>query len=564
MVKNHPRMWRQLLIVANILVLIVVVNQLSARWFFRIDLTEDKRYTIKPQTIRQLEGLQDEVFIEVFLDGDLNPGFKRFQQSVRDVLEEFRIRSNGRVSFAFTDPGAATDAVARRDFLQGLIERGLEPLNLIETKDGQRSEQILVPGALISFAGTEVAVNLVRNRSFQGDRAVDALNQSIETIEYELSSGLDRLVSFEDHRVGWAAGHGESDGPETAGLRQAIRERFALETIDVPSAPGISDIDVLVVVRPTIPWPEADQYKLDQFVMRGGRILFLIDNHAAAMKDIPEEDFYVPPVAHGLSDLLFRYGIRVNDNAIQDAVALPVPVVTGTSGGKSQIAPMDWPFFPLVTAYADHPSTRNLDPSVFRFASSLDTVPAGTVKHVPLVWSSPYARVLTPPIRVQLNDLRNQLKPELFNQGPFLMACLVEGEFASAFRNRFRPEGTGVAPFAERSVKTRIVVMGDADVAYNEINRQTGKPWPTGYDPITRQTLSNRDLLLNTLAYLADDDGLILARSRKVSIRMLDKARIREERSYWQFFNLGIPVLIMTAVVAGAAYWRRKRYSSFK
>lgn len=555
-----PQLIRQLLLLANALVLAVVLNQLSSRWFFRVDLTEEQRYSIKPQTISLLEGLEDDVFIEVFLEGDLNPGFRRFQRAVRDVLEEFRVNSGGRVAYVFSDPGAAQGEKARNEFLGSLINRGLEPLNIIENRDGQRKEQVLVPGAILSFGGTEVAVNLVRNKSFQGDQATDALNQSIETIEYELAAALSRLAGARNFRIGWATGHGETTGPESAGIRQAIRERYALQTIDIPSVNEITETDVLVVTRPLQPWSQQDVFKLDQFVMSGGRVMFLLETNAADRQQMLEEDYYVPPVNHGLDDLLFRYGIRCNTNVVQDAVALPIPVVTGAQG---QITPIDWPFYPLAASYADHPATRNLDPSVFRFAASLDTVSAKGIRKIPLVLSSPYARVVAHPVKVQANDLRNQLKPENFNKGPFILAAMLEGPFQSAFRNRFRPDHTGTLPFREAGVNTRLVVVGDADIAFNEVNTRTGNPWPAGYDPVTRQTFANQDLLLNMISWLADEQGIISARTRKVTLRMLDKTRIREERLYWQFFNLGIPIILMSLLVLGLHAWRKRKYTRF-
>ena len=560
---RNKRRFRQALVLANALVAAILLNQLAARWPFRIDLTEEQRYTIKPQTVQLLQDLDDEVFVEVFLDGELNPGFTRFRRAIRDVLEEFRVRSGGRVRYIFTDPAAADSRKAQQEFLASLISRGLNPLNIIDTRDGERVEKVVVPGALIHYGTAETAVNLLRNQGLPGGQATQALNQSIETLEFEFISGISEITGAKRFRVGWAVGHGESEGQESAAIRQSLRGQYRLELVDVPRIPEIDRLDVLIVARPLKQWPAADVFKLDQFIMRGGRVLFLLETNGADMRAAGEEDYYIPLAEHGLDDLLFRYGIRVNNNVAQDAISLPVPVVTGVAGGRSQITPLDWPFYPLASDYADHPVTRNLDPVLFRFAATLDTVSAEGINKQVLVKTSPYSRVLPAPVRVQVNDLREGLKPEQFNQGQKILACLLEGRFSSAFRNRFRPDSTGTLPVQRDGQPTRLVVMGDADVALNAINKQNGSAFPTGYDPDTRQTFSNEDLIMNTVAYLADDAGIINARNRKVAIRMLDKNKIREERLYWQMFNLAVPVLIMSAVVLGAWAYRRKRYTGF-
>ncbi|MFM7327486.1 MAG: gliding motility-associated ABC transporter substrate-binding protein GldG [Bacteroidota bacterium] len=545
---------------ANAFVLAVVLNQVAALFPVRADLTEEKRYTVKPQTIALLQSLQEDVFVEVFLEGDLNPGFRRFQKSIREMLDEFTIRSNGRVKFTFTDPGTATSAEARNTFMTGLMERGLAPLNIIDNKDGQQSQKIVFPGALITYGGAETAVNLLKNNSARGSQV--ALNQSIETLEFELVAGISRLVRQDVPKVGWITGHGEAEGPSVASVLSALREQVDVTEVDLPAVTAINGPDLVIIARPVNSWSDADLYKLDQFVMRGGRVMVFIDNIDADMRQASEPDYYPAMISHGLDGLLFRYGARINPDLVQDAVALPYPVVTGTVAGKSQFTPMEWPFFPLVSRYADHPATRNLDASLFRFVSTIDTIGSGASSKLPLMLTSPYTRTLTAPVKVGIDDLRNGVDPKLFTGGQKITGLLLEGNFTSLFKNRFKPEGTGARPMLEQG-SSRVVVISDGDFLLNDVDGRDGKPMPLGFDKMTGQTFANKEVILNLAAWLADKQGIINARSRTVTLRPLDKNLIREERLYWQLLNLGLPVGLMAVIGIGLAWWRKKRFTGF-
>jgi ABC-2 type transport system permease protein len=555
MVTGGSKRKRDLLLLANITILVVLLNQIASMYFFRIDLTEEKRYTIKPQTIELLRSLDDEVFIEVFLAGDLNPGFKRFQKSISEILDEFRVYAGGKIRFVFTDPTAADSKKAQNAYITELINRGLTPLNIVEKKDGQRSEKIVIPGALVSYGGFETPVNLLKNSSAQGSQS--ALNQSIETMEYELASAIARLAVTDRKKIGWIKGHGEADTTALA-TKKLIRDQYDLIEIDLNLVSEIPKADLIIVARPTQPWSLTDKYKLDQFIMNGGRVMFFMENLQVDMSQVSHQDYYAVPVNHGLDDLFFRYGIRINPDLVQDAVALPYPVVTGTAGGRSQITPLEWPFLPLVSNYADHPATRNLDATLFRFASSMDTIKSVGVSKKIIVNTSPYARLITSPVRVSTADMREQPKPELFNKGPVALGVLLEGTFTSLFKNRFKPDGASAGEIKTKSTPSRVVIFSDADLILNAFDPKTGKAFPVGYDVFTGQIFANRDLLMNLLAFMTDDGGIINARSRKVEVRLLDKNKIHEERGKWQLVNLGLPVAAII-LLGLLLHWNRRR-----
>lgn len=562
MVKLSQNKFRSLLLLANAVVLTIVINQLSSFFFFRIDLTEEKRYSVKPQTDQLLKTLDDGVLVEVFLDGDLNPGFTRFKKSIEETLEEFAIHSEGRVTYIFTDPLQAKSEKSRNEFMAGLVDKGLKPLNIVEEKDGRRSEKIVFPGAIISYAEAEKSVNLLKNSSnLQGAQA--ALNQSIETIEYELAAGISALTGANAKKIAWIKGHGELDSLPVAGIQNAIIERFDLFKVDLTKTASLEGYQIAIIANPKTTWPVEDRYKLDQFIMRGGKVVFILDNNEIDMALVSEGEDFGRPVEHGLDDLLFRYGIRINRDLIQDLSALPIPVVTGNAGGKSQITPIPWPFYPMAVRYAEHPATRNLDASMFRFVSSMDTISSSGVKKVPLVFTSPYTRILSAPVKVSIADLRKQIDPAQYRNGEIPLVWLLEGKFQSAFKNRIPPQGADPSSKMDGGAFSRIVVISDGDFITSGVDQRSGEPFPAGYDSFTRQTFANQELVMNLLDFLADENGIINARNKKVTVRLLDKEKINAEGNLIRWINLGIPVLIMVFAGISLNWLRYRLYANF-
>lgn len=549
-----------LLLLANGIALVVLLNSLAALYFFRIDLTEEKRYTIKPQTKELLKNLEDEVFVEVFLEGDLNPGFKRFQKSVNETLEEFRIYSRNKVKFVFTNPAQAQGQKARNEFMSDLAAKGITPMNVIENENGQRVEKFVFPGALVSYEGFETGVMLLKGNRAQN--AQEVLNESIEGTEYELANAIYKLSNTNRKKIGLLRGHGELDSLQIASFNNLLLEQYDVFRVDLSKKQKVEGYQLLISAKPKSGFSEADKYKLDQYIMHGGKVLFLLDRLEANMDSASREDYFAFPYNLNLDDQLFKYGVRINPDLIEDRVSGKYPIVVGTAGNRPQIMQLDWPFFPLVNQYADHPITRNLDAAMTKFVSSIDTVKAIGVKKTPLLFSSPYSRKMTAPVKVGVDDLRRQLKEGNFNDGKLPLAYLLEGKFTSIYKNRFKPEGVDVSDFLEESLSTKIIVVADGDIVRNDVNPRDGKPQMLGYDPFTKYTFANQDLLLNMVAYLTDEDGLINARNKEVKIRPLDKEKIKE-RSFWQIINIGLPLLVLLAFGIARTYLRKIKYSRF-
>lgn len=551
-----------LLLLFNGILLAVVLNQLAALYAFRIDLTEERRYTIKAPTVSLLQNLDDDVYIDVYLEGELNAEFRRLRKAVRETLEEFRVQSGNRVHYQFSDPLAAAGANAQQEFMADLVSKGLKPINIIDSKDGRRTEKIVFPGALVSFGGLQSGVMLLKD---QIGGAQQDINRAIEGIEFELANTIQQLTLTERKRVGFVSGHRELDSVEVSALREALAAQYDVNLkvrLDRPLRK--TGYDVIVVAKPQSMFSEAEKYTLDQYLMSGGNLIFLLDALRVNLDSVATGDYYAFPYALGLDDMLFRYGVRLNPDLVQDLVSLRYPIVTGQVNGKPQITPIEWPYFPLVNQYAAHPVTRNLDATMLRFAGSLDSVKAAGVKKTPLLFSSAYSRRVSAPLKINVNDLRKEITPQNFSTANIPVAYLLEGTFRSLYDNRFLPDGVDDTGRTNVSLPARVVVIADGDVARNDINRRTGQPVELGFDAVSNHTFANRELLLNLVAFLTDDSGLITTRTKEIRVRPLDKEKVRASRTYWQLLNLVAPLLVLLAIGAGKAYFRLRRYGRFQ
>ena len=550
-----------LLLLANGLALLVLINILASQYFFRLDLTEEKRFSIKDQTRQMLRELDDKVYVEVYLQGELNASFRRLQRAIRETLEEFRIYSNNNVQVIFTDPSTAMSQKARNEFMQGLIQKGVIPTNVVDSKDGQMSEKIIFPGAVISYGGFETGVNLLKGN--KANTADEKINQSIEGIEYELASAIFKMANADRKRIGLVTGHGELDSLEIASFNNALLEFYNVAKVDLDKKKSLERYDALIVAKPTQKFSEPDKYKLDQYIINGGKVLFLIDKLEASMNSASREDYFAFPYNINLDDQLFKYGIRLNLDLVQDRLAGKYPVITGEVGGKSQFQLMDWPLFPLINRDAKHTIPRNRDAVVTRFVSTMETVKAEGIKKPPLLFTSQYSRKISAPVHVGINDIRKNLKAEDFTISYLPVGYLLEGKFTSVFKNRFLPEGEDKALFKEQGVPAKLIVIADGDLARNEVNPRTGQPQQLGYDQFAKYTFANQELLMNAVNYLVSGDGLIAARNKEVKIRPLDKEKIRTERTKWQIINLVLPLVVMLGYGLIRSFIRKRKYSAF-
>lgn len=543
------------------LVILVLINLLASRYFFRLDLTEENRYTIKDSTKDMLKNLDDAVYVEVYLEGNLNADFERLKTGIRETLNEFRVFSDNKINYSFIDPTVAIDEKARNEFISGLAAKGITPTRVYDEQNGQRIQKLILPGAVVSYGGGEKGVMLLKGT--QAVSAREKINQSIEGVEYELASAIAQLSNVERKKVGLIKGHGELDSLEIAGFRSALATNYVVENIHLTGKIRANEFDAVVIAKPSQAYTEQEKYYLDQYIMQGGKALFLIDKLEVNMDSIASDNNFAFPYNLNLDDLLFRYGVRLNNDLVQDMVSASYPIVVGNYGDQPQIQMMPWPFFPLISKYAEHPTVKNLDAITTKFVSTIDTVKAEGVKKTPLLFTSPYSRRLAAPVKVSINELRTELSRDKLNKQHLPVGYMLEGSFTSLFKNRFMPEGIKGQNVLERSASTKIAVIADGDIAGNAVNPKSKEPMELGYDPYTRQKFANEDLLMNILSYLTDDHGLIEARTKEVKIRPLDTIKVKEEKFFWQVINLVLPIVLLMLFGGVKYYWRKRKYSSF-
>jgi ABC-2 type transport system permease protein len=542
------------------IIILMLVNIIAGFIFTRLDLTTEKRYSLAPATKKMLKGLKDEVLFKVYLEGDLPPAFRRLANETKEMLDEFRAYSNT-VQYEFVDPSSNPDPKERNDGYKLLVERGLQPTEIRVNKKGQASQLIIFPGVMVTYHSHEVPVQLVMSQL--GQDADKALNNSVQSLEYNLASAIQKLVESVKPQIAFIEGQGELSQPETVDAMNALSEFYTVERITINHKINsiatrlegksedflVNKYKAIIIAKPTKPFDEKDKFLIDQFIMRGGKVLWLIDPVFASMDSLQKYNSTMGLVNNiNLEDMLFNYGIRLNTNLVMDKIALPIPVKTGQIGDQPQFDFFPWFYFPVLTPTIPHPIVNGLNAIKTEFISSLDTVQAEGVKKTILLTTSPYSRTVNAPVFIDLEILKKPAEGNQFNMGPQPVAVLLEGIFSSSFLFRIPPElsGNKDLQFLPKSRKpTKMIVVGDGDIIKNQFHFTQGYPLPLGYDQYTRQTFGNRDFLLNAMNYLCDDSGLITVRSRELTLRMLDTTKVESQRLFWQILNVILPLILI-------------------
>jgi len=558
------------------LAIILLVNFIAGFFFTRLDLTAEKRYSLAPATKSLLKKLNDVVFFKVYLTGDLPPGFQRLSNETREMLDEFRAYSDY-IQFEFVNPSENPNIKDRTDTYRLLAERGLQPTDLRVTKKGESSQQIIFPGALVSYHGKEVPVQLLMAQLQTNSNKV--LNTSIQTLEYNLASAIKILITPIKPRIAIIEGHGELDASETYDLQVALSEFYSVDRVrlnnkltslairiksDSTHDVLINKYRAIIIAKPTRPFDEKDKFLIDQFIMRGGKVLWLIDPVFASMDSLQKFNSTMGiPNDINLEDMLFNYGVRANVNLVQDLNALPIPVKTGQVGDQPQFDYFKWYFFPVLLPTKNHPIVNGMNAVKTEFISTIDTVTAPGIAKTILLETSPYSRTVNAPAYIDLEILKEQPDERMFNKGPFPVAVLLEGEFTSAYQFRIPPglaQNTDLG-FRSKSKKTKMILVADGDVVKNQFHYSQGYALPLGFDQYTKQTFGNKEFALNAINYLCDDSGIISVRSRELKLRMLDGAKVTKQRLFWQLLNILVPVLLISCFGLIKFWMRRKAYA---
>jgi ABC-2 type transport system permease protein len=543
----------------------IFLNIISNYWNFRLDLTEEKRFTLSNATKKITADVGDVVYVNVLLEGKFPAGFKRLRDATEDMLKQLR-KINPRIEYSFEDPSAgnAEQVNARR---KELSEMGVLPVNLKIMEAGERTEKLIFPVAIFNLGTRRLFVNLLEHE-LAGATPEENLNISVSLLEYKFASALQKMTVKDKPIIFFSEGRGELDSMETIDLENFLDPYYTLGRLHIDSVVQISpQIDLLIIAKPNQVFSEKDKFKLDQYVMNGGKVILMMDKLHVGLDSLRNRAQFIPPENETeLDDLLFKYGVRLNPDLVLDLECSRIPLTVGMLGNKPQVELFDWYYHPIVTPLNAHPITKSLDRINLKFPCSIDTIKTKTdIKKTVLLQSSRYTRTQVAPVPLTFEILRYEKDPSKFNKEPKAMAVLLEGEFPSLFENRV----TGAMlsgmkemgmEFRERSVSTKFVVISDGDMARNSINRETGQYNPLGFNVFENYRFANREFLINTIEYLLDEKGVLDARSREVRLRLLDTIRAESERLTWQLVNIAIPLVLLMAFGFGFFYWRKRRY----
>lgn len=551
-----------------LIAMIIVAASAVSVFNLRIDLTEDKRYTLSDPTTEILESIKNDIYIQVYLDGEIPIPLKRLKRSVQEMLDEFRLASNRRIDYEFINPSEADNLKDREKQYQYLMGKGLEPINLqASDQEGGSTQKIIFPGMLINSNEIEIPVNFLKNN--QSLSSEQRILNSVEGLEYELIQTISTIIADTIYKVAFIEGQDEIPEIETADITMNLAKYFTVDRGVIGGKPGILDgYSAVIVAGPEKEFIEADKLVLDQYIMNGGKVLWLFEEvnvNADSLAYGSTVGLYRPL---NLEDLLFRYGVRVNPVIVQDITCQVIRLMVMSGGQRQQVVPAPWVYNPLLIPANDHPITRNINRVKSEFANSIDTVGLdGSIRKKVLLHTSQYSRTLSPPMMISLKEAETIPDEEAFNKKNMPVAVLLEGVFPSAFANRPVNKITEGLDFTFRkeSKPTRMIVVSDADIIRNEV-RKAGKeamPLTLGQDKYTGEVFGNRDFLLNCLNYMVDDKGIMELRSRELKLRLLNSTKVKNEKLKWQMINTLGPLIIV--FLAGFAYtWvRRKRYTGF-
>lgn len=554
---------------ALLALIIVMINMVSTKLHKQFDLTSEKRFSLSEPTKNLLKNLNNDVVIEVYLKGNFPAGFQRLQESTKEVLQQFKEYGGSHIRYVFINPLEGKDEKEKEKVFEILANKGINPVNLKvqQDEDDGYSEKIIYPSASVSINGKDEPVNLLESHlSMSPD---EKLHHAALMLEYKFASAIKKLQQPDRKKVAVVAGNIELLGMNTVDILYSLEKVYDLDTIDLTHSIEISNLySAAIIIAPTQPFDEQNKFKIDQYIMHGGRILWCIDQLKYDMDSLKTSaatmalDYNL-----NLEDMLFNYGVRINPDYIEDyQQANPIPVTVGMIGNQPDIKLLPWSYYPYSVPNSKHPIVNNMDAVMFMMASSIDTIANPEVKKTILLTSSNRSRRVPAPVRISLSNLKFKPTADMFRETNIPMAVLLEGKFKSVFANRIDPNFIKIY---EDSLKlnyktacekeTKMIVVGDGNVAMNDFSQARG-PMECGYYKFTEQMFANKNFILNSMEYLTEETNLLEARNKSEKLRLLDMARIKQEKLKWQIINIGLPIALVLIFANAYFFFRKRKY----
>lgn len=549
------------------LIIIIAINFIAAQFHYHIDLTKEKRYTLSDPTKKLLKNLDDNINVDVYLKGDLKSGIKKLAKSTEELLQEFKEYGNGKVHFRFFDPLIDLDDSAKKLLVDSLSRMGIQPMNLVaQSKKGEeQSERFVLPGAMVKYKDMLFPVNLLKGVSNTDENSL--YNNAEALLEYKFANAIDKITQKTEPAIAYVMGNGEPLDFSVYNLIEGLRKNYHFAIIKLDSVQTIpSELSAIILVKPTQKFSDNEKLKLDQYAMHGGNIIYMIDNLHAEMDSLRlDKETLAYDRGLNLEDLFFKYGVRVNQDLVEDMQCASINFVIGMPAGKPQMQLLRWPYFPLLNGSLTQAISKNLDPVYAKFANSIDTVKADGIQKTVLLQTSKNGRTISTPAIISFESVKQATDPNVFKQPDIPVAILLEGKFHSLYANRISSAMIDTLaniykqPFLATAEKpAKIIVCASSGIVINDLTQRG--PSPMGYNKDIDYTFANQDFIQNCLDYVADSSGILETRSKDFTLRLLDPKKVEDNRSMWQFINVVLPLLLV--IIFGFIYQevRKRKY----
>ena len=566
------KIWLPIAVIA-----LVAINWLGSIFHTRIDFTNEKRFTLSHSTESILKNLDSTVEITVLLTGDVKSEFKKLSNSTRELLENFKNYGGSKIQYQFKLPGEGLSDSLKANVFDSLISMGLRPTNQqVQVKEGEgKTQRQIFPAAVIKYGGRTIGIDLlqgqVQKNVFNSDDILDkqSLNSAEALLEYKFANAIQKITQKDVPVVAYAYGNGEPPYgflPANS-VFETLGKNFIVDTVNIRTQPFLNpEYAAIVIVKPIAKFSDDDKFKLDQYVMNGGRLLFFMDVLYAERDSLQNGELIAYSRDLNLNDLLFKYGVRINTDLLADKHCDEIAVEVGSVGGKSQIRKLPWPYAPLLQSGSDNAIVKNQADILGQFANSIDTVEAQGINKTILLASSANAYTLPTPARIQLNSLQTIEDVNKFNRKNIPVAVLVEGKFISMYANRASQAQLDTLKsynidFLRETVNPgKIIVVADADIVLNQVSEKIG-PLPMGMNKESKIQYANKDFFLNCTEYLADKNNILDARAKDYTLRLLDIQKTEAQRSFWQMINIVAPILLVFLFGLCYQWWRKRKYT---
>jgi len=545
--------------------LVFLVNILCSFINWDIDLTADKKHSFAKETTEIINSLEDNLFIKVYLEGDFPADFKKLQKATEELLKRFKSISSDNIDFEFINPNIPIADDDKLALFKQLVKLKLTPTDLEIRKEGKQVNQVIFPGALIYYKDKKVAVNFLKQKL--GESPGGNINTSIENLEYEFVSAIQYLIKNKLDKIAFLEGNGELSENEVHDITSSVLDdnfnlsyyynidRFNIKEFTIDSTTMLPNLTrqlammnvykVIIIAKPTIPFNNLDKLLIDQYVMQGGKVLWLVDGVIASMDNLQNKSgaFIATKNNLNIDDQLLKYGVRINADLIEDLRSTKIPIITGYSNNKPQQSYFQWPYFPLLVSDSKHAVSKGLDGIKCDFVSSIDMVKNNIQKTI-LLHSSKQSRLNLAPAKISLGILENPPSIESYNKQFKPIAVLLEGEFESVFKDKLMQKNNQIQ-LKEKSEITKMIVVSDGDLIANNVSA-SGTIFPLAYDPNIKYTYSgNKHFLINAIQYLCDENGLSHLKTKELSLRMLDKEKIQKNKFLIQLINIIFPIVLL-------------------